>query len=192
VALLTAIYGVTRRIELSLDLPFVVVTPDDEPLAAGAGDVGLVGKLQLFEEREEWPAIALRGSVNTASGSERRGLGAGTWDAGLAAVASRTWEPVTVHAMLGYSVVLDGGDDRQNVHVFGVAADWRITKALHLAAEVTGSGHPERRAGPDPISGLLGLIYDLSDRLVLDAGVRRGFNDSVPAWTVTAGVTLTF
>jgi hypothetical protein len=94
--------------------------------------------------------------------------------------------------MLGYTVVADDRDDRRNVYVFGAALDWSVAAGWHLAAEVAGTGQSERGAGPDPVSALLGVIYEVTRTLVIDVSTRYGFNESVPRWTVGAGLTLTF
>jgi hypothetical protein len=86
----------------------------------------------------------------------------------------------------------DRDDEFRDGHFFGVAIDWAVTGPLHLVAEVTGNRQLERAGANDPVSGLLGLIYQVTDTLALDAGARRGFNDAAPRWTFSAGATLTF
>jgi hypothetical protein len=190
---LVPIVGITPRIELSVEAPFRLLEPDEGPSAAGPGDVLLVGKFVAFEEQPMTPAFTLRGTVKTDSGSEARGLGTGTWDFGVAAVATKTFSPVTLHAMLGYTFVTGDRDDEfRDGHFFGVAIDWAVMGPLRLAAEVTGNRQLERAIPNDPVSGLLGLIYQVADKLALDAGVRRGFNDAAPRWAFFAGASLTF
>jgi outer membrane putative beta-barrel porin/alpha-amylase len=190
--LLVPIYGVTENAQLAVETPFRFLDPADGASVGGVGDVAIVGKVRLIGETPRLPAFALRGTLKTASGSERHELGTGTWDLGFAVVATKTLAPVTLHAMLGYTIVLTHSDRFQDVHVFGLAIDWKVVDRWHLVGEIAGNGHPERRAGPDPASGLIGVIHDVTEKIAIDFGLRTGFNDSLPRWTISTGVSFCF
>jgi hypothetical protein len=190
--LLVPIYGLTPNLEVGLEMPFRILERDERDTVAGVGDVALGAKLLVVDEQTVMPAVALRGTVKTPSGSERRELGSGTWDLTGVVAATKTVEPLTLHAMLGYTVVADHRDDRRNVYLFGAALDWAVARGWHLAAEVVGTGQTERGAGPDPINAMLGFMYEITETVVLDVSTRYGLNESVPRWTVGAGLTVTF
>ncbi len=191
--LAAAIYGLTDRLELSLEIPHLIRDPADDDSHAGIADVSLVGKYLLLRETETRPALAVKGVVKTNSGNAEQGLGSGDWDVGGAVAVSKTLGRLALHAMLGYTVVGDGGnDDVRNIALYGVAADYRVTGAFHLVAEVAGNQHPDRTVRTDPVSVLVGVTYALLESWVIDAGVRRGVTRSAPAWDVFTGLSLSF
>lgn len=193
VILFVPIYGITDRIELSVEIPYLFHNPEGDESIDGVGDINLVGKFLIFEEKDLMPAFTLKGAVKTKSGDEKKGLGSGDIDYSLVGVASKGFGILTLHAMLGYTFVGDNGDENiRNIYLYGVAGDYGLTEKFHVVAEITGNRHPDRRSPDDPVSGLLGITYKVSDKVTLDGGVRRGFNDSAPRWNTTIGISMTF
>ena len=94
--------------------------------------------------------------------------------------------PVTVHLNGG------GGLDRDNRGFvsWGVIGELPVHPMLRLVAEVNG----ESTLGRQPNnSGLVGVLWQpTSKKLVLDAGVRRGFGGAAPDWQFTLGLTFGF
>ncbi len=191
--LFVPVYGVTPELELSAEIPYNFHDYKGEPGRSGIGDVNLVGKYLLLEEKEARPALVLKSAVKTKSGSEEKGLGSGDVDYHVAAAASKTIGAATLHGMLGYTFMgANGNAVIRNIYLYGLAADCRVTDKFHVAAEIAGNKHPDRTARQDPLSGLLGFTRQLADKLVLDAGVRYGFNKAMPKWSSTVGVSITF
>jgi hypothetical protein len=193
VLLFVPIYGITERIELSLEIPYLFHNPAEEKSVDGIGDINFVGKFLLLEEKDTRPAFTLKGVVKTKSGDEKKGLGSGDIDYSLVAVASKTIGDLTLHGMLGYTFVGENGDENiKDIYLYGVAADYGITEKFHIVAEIAGNRHPDRAQPDNPLSSLVGVTYKVSDKIILDGGVRYGFNDSVPKWSTTIGVSLAF
>ena len=190
---LVPVYGVSRGVELSAEIPYLLHDYRVEGKHNGIGDINLVGKFLLVEENAGRPSIVLKSAVKTKSGDEARGLGSGDMDYNITAAASKALGAVTLHGMFGYTFVGDNGDDSvRNISLYGLAADYSVTARLHLAAEISGSKHPEKTLLEDPLSGLLGLAHQISDKLILDAGLRYSFNKAMPKWSTTIGASLTF
>lgn len=191
--LFVPVYGLTAKLELSAEIPYHFHDFEGEEKRNGAGDVNLAGKYLLLDEKEARPALVLKSAVKTRSGSEEKGLGSGDVDYHVAAAASKTLGAVTLHGMFGYTFVGDNGDDTiRNISLYALAADYGVTDKFHIAAEIAGNKHPDRTARQDPLSGLLGFTQQLSEKLILDAGVRYGFNKAMPKWSSTVGVSVTF
>ncbi|MEW6003595.1 MAG: transporter [Nitrospirota bacterium] len=193
ILLLVPIYGITDRIELSAEVPYLFHNPEDEKSERGISDINIVSKFLILEEKDIRPAFTLKGVVKTKSGDEEKGLGSGDIDYSLVAVASKTIGDFELHGMIGYTFVGDNGEENiRNIYLYGVAADYGITEKFHVVAEIAGNRHPDRFSDKDPLSGLFGVTYEVSDKIILDGGVRYGFNDAVPKWSTTIGVSLTF
>ncbi|MBI4412630.1 MAG: transporter [Deltaproteobacteria bacterium] len=191
--LLVPVYGVTSWLEMSLEIPWMFHDIDKEDVHAGIGDISTAAKFLLLNEKKKCPSVVLKGVVKTNSGNADHGLGSGDLDYGVVAAASKTFGRFTLHAMFGYTFVGDNNDpDIRNIFGYGLAADYGVTEKFHVVAEVNGKRHPDRTVNRQPLDGLLGVIYTVSDHVTLDGGVRIGFNDSVPDVNTTLGATFTF
>ncbi len=187
------IYGITERIELSAEIPYLFHYHDGEERMEGIGDINLVGKFLLLEENEMRPALALKGAMKTKSGNKERGLGSGDIDYSVVGVVSKCFGTLALHGMFGYTFVGANGDDNvRDIYLYGLAADYSVTEKFHIVTEIAGNQHPDRTASDDPRSGLLGFTHQIADKVILDGGVRYGFNDTVPKWNTTIGVSITF
>lgn len=92
--------------------------------------------------------------------------------------------------MLHFNV--GGGLDRDHrgFASWGVIGELPVHRKLRLVAEVNGTVTLGRQ--PDN-SGLVGVLWQpMSRKLVLDAGVRRGFGGAAPDWQFTFGLTFGF
>jgi hypothetical protein len=58
--------------------------------------------------------------------------------------------------------------------------------------EIVGVNNFNGRRGDDPLSGLLGTYYLITDNMVWDAGVEIGINKAAPDFRLTTGLTLFF
>jgi hypothetical protein len=193
VLLFVPIYGITEKIEISAEIPYLFHKHEGGEKMDGIGDINLVGKFLLLEEKETRPALALKGAVKTKSGNEEKGLGNGDIDYSVVGVASKSFGTVALHGMFGYTFVgANGADNVRGIYLYGLAADYSLTDKFHVVAEIAGNRHPDRTTPDDPLSGLLGFTYQVADKVILDGGVRYGFNDVVPKWNTTIGVSITF
>ena len=191
--LLVPVYGVSRRLELSAEIPYMLHEHEGGERMSGIGDINLVGKFLLLEEKAGRPSLVLKSAVKTKSGDEVKGLGSGALDYNITGAVSKAFGAVTLHGMLGYTFVGANGDDSiRNIALYGLAADCGLTEKFHLAAEIAGNKHPEKAVREDPLFGLLGFSRKVSDMLVLDAGARYSFNKALPKWSTTIGASITF
>ncbi len=186
-------YGLTERLELALEIPYLFRHPTEGDDENGLGDIIVGAKFNLLEEKGPWPAFTLKGVLKTPSGNEKKGLGTGYTDYGLIAIATKGFGPLTLHSMLGYAVVGSGaGQDMRNIHVYGLAADYRLTDKFHLVGEISGTSHPNRSVEGELVGFLFGTRYEISDNIILDAAVRHGMHRELPGLTAIAGISTKF
>lgn len=191
--LLVPIYGITERIELSFEIPYMFLDPEEESSEDGLGDVTIAGKFLLIEESEVNPAFTLKAGIKTQSGDEEKGLGSGDPDYSNVAVVSKTIDDFQLHGMLGYTFVGNDNDEAlRDFYLYGIGIDYGLTETFHLVAEVAGNRNPDRTSDDDPSGGLIGAIYSVSEHIAIDGGVRFGFNDAAPDWSITIGMSVTF
>jgi len=182
-------YGATKRLEFSLETPMLVHRPDSGSKASGFGDVNLVSKFQVLPESASRPAVLFKGFFKQSNAEPSNGLGAGYSQYGLAAVGSRDFGPVILHATFGYALNSPNAVDRVGgVHFYGVATDVRLTERVRGVAEITGGRRVERDGLADPLAAFIGGVLRLSENLSLDAGLRRGLSLATPRWQTTLGL----
>lgn len=193
VLMLVPIYGLTERLEISVEVPYLIHDLEDGS-EEGIGDVNLVAKYLLVEEGEKNPAFAVKGVAKLDNGDYDNGLGSGDKDYSLFAVASKAIGPVTLHGQFGYTWVGDEEDSNlRDITLYGLAIDYALTEPFHILAELNGNRHPDQTAEEeDPRNALAGVTYKVSDNLTLDAAYRWGLSDSVPDWSTTVGASITY
>src|SRR3972149_9158609 len=151
VFMVAPIYGVTERLEVSAELPYLWHKPEVGDSESGPGDMNLVLKYLLSEEDGIHPALAAKAAIKTSSGDHKKGLGTGDEDLSLVLAATKTVEKFILHAQFGYTFVGDDKDDNlRDVTVYGVAVDYGLQEDLRLAAEISGNRHPDRSVNTDP------------------------------------------
>jgi len=193
VFLLVPIYGINERLELSAEMPYLIHKFEEEPSEEGVGDINLVMKYLLINEGEKNPAFTLKGVVKLDNGDFEKGLGSGDKDYSIFVVSSKTIKDLTVHGQLGYTWIgKEKNENLRNIYLYGLALDYGLTEAFHIVGEINGYRHPDRTEKDHPRNALIGVIYKLSEKFILDFAVRRGLTETTPDWSTTVGVSITF
>lgn len=193
VFLFAPIYGLTERLELSAEIPYLVHRFESAPSGEGVGDINLVGKYLLIQEGERNPAFTLKGAVKMDNGDFEKGFGSGDRDYSIFAISSKTMGNIAVHGHVGYTRTgKDKVSNLRDVYLYGLALDYGITEAFHVVGEMNGNRHPDRTENQDPRTALLGAAYTLSQNLTADFGVRKGLTTTAPEWSATIGISITF
>lgn len=194
VFMLVPIYGLTDNLELSVEIPYLLHNPKAGGSEEGIGDINVVAKYLLIQEGDKNPAFTVKGVAKFDNGDYDKGLGSGDKDYSLFAVASKSIGQVTIHGQVGYTWVGDEEDSNlRDITLYGIAFDYAVAEPLHILAELNGNRHPDRTTEEDdPRNALAGITYKVSDKLTLDAAYRWGLSDSVPDWSTTLGVSITY
>ena len=153
--------------------------------ASGFGDTGYVVKRRFAVDDDS--AFGLEGGVTTPT--SRRGLGSGSGkpDWGLNAIYSAdigAW-----HTDLNLAATrlgaIDAGSGR--TQYLGAAS---LSRALGERWGIVGEVSGTRRSGADSTRQLLvAASYNVSKRLVLDAGAARSLRSGAPTWSAFTGFT---
>lgn len=186
--MLVPIYGLMENLELSAEIPYMLHNPDAGGSESGVGDINFVAKYLLFQEAGGHPAITVKCAAKLDNGDEDKGIGSGEKDYSVSTVASQSIGELTGHLQLGYIWV---GDDKDET-IYGVALDHTMSQEVHIVAEISGSRHPDRKEDENPLFGLAGLTYRVSDNLTLDAAYKWGLTDASPKWNTTVGASITY
>jgi len=172
-------YGLVRNLEIVGE--FEVAKPPDR--GAQLVDPGLFLKAVLKEgvlQEKEGMGFAVEAGPllpSTVKGEQRLGF------EGIGILSGRL-APFTYHLNAG------GGVDREKTHPFviwGMIVELPVFPNFRLVGEVNGESAKGRLPNN---SGLIGFIWQpLSSKVLLDAGIRRGFSSGAPDWQFTMGLT---
>ncbi len=160
--------GVGARLQLSVMVP--VVSP--QGMGAGLGDAGIGLKWRFREGGGVLGDLAVFPSVKFPSGSDVRGRGTGTTDAGLMFISSHRLGAVALDLNAG--ITRRSGDGREaprTATVWCVSFGGPAGGPVGWVAELYGYPKTTGPAGSDAIVALLaGPTLQVNPRLVLDVG----------------------
>ncbi len=97
---------------------------------------------------------------------------------------------LVLYLNLGYTFI--GEKHVNNELNYSMAVQFILTERWALVGEVVGVNNLNGRHGDDPISGLLGTYYLITDKIVWDAGLEIGMTRAAPDFRFTTGLTLLF
>jgi hypothetical protein len=142
-----------RPFSISLEVPFVYLSPHDGSDVAGIGDIALDARFRVFQSVEHSALVSVGVELGLPTGSEHRGLGGSTAATPYVA-AGIGLGPIDLIGEVNYSWTVDGADSgTQTLRVNLAAAytDWRrVTPLLELNMVTQTHGADSRKEdGPD-------------------------------------------
>jgi hypothetical protein len=188
---LTISYGLLEKMDVGIGSGYLFVLPKEGENENGFGDTELKLKYRLLDERGWMPSFAVTGNLKIPTASESKGLGSGKTDFGINTIVtknlSKRW---VIHLNFGYTFLGEHGVN--NEFNYSAAAQFILSDKWALVGEIVGVNNFNGRKGDDPISGLLGTYYLISENVIWDAGVEIGMNKAAPDFRLTTGLTLLF
>ncbi len=190
------IYGLTERLELSVELPYKFVPVSEGEDISGVEDAILALKTLIVEEGERIPALLLKTVVKFDNGDQNNGLGSGDTDLGFVAVATKGIDGLTLHSNIGYTLTGKDFDPAfRNYILYGIAGEYVLTEKANLMAEIYGESNSHFHIGAfkhHDLQMLLGLTYQLPEMFVIDSGLKIGLLENSPDFGFTLGVSINF
>jgi hypothetical protein len=193
---LTLGYGLTRRIEVGFDLPWIEIQRQGHDVK-GLGDWNLTAKAQLRRPDPERrrSALALGFAVELPTGDEERSLGSGLTDYGLDLIFERPLgRRHTLRANGGAQFAGDtstgvvGARIQGTVFSGGLSLTRDLAGGWYVAAELSGFEGREEDQADRELWAQVATGRTLSSRWGLAAALQRGWQGS-PPWQLQLGVT---
>jgi hypothetical protein len=183
--------GITDRVDLQLDLPWLQVEreePERTVTHAGADDVALGAKWRFYE-RGGFSA-AFKPALMLPTGRYRAGIGNGKagWIAGVA--VAEQWRSLQLIGHLRYTANRNRVGDREWLRHESLALLWSATPRAQLVLDYG------RETSPDPAQRdavrvlVYGLLYALSDDADFGIGYEQGRSAPAEDHVWRAGVKL--
>ena len=203
--LFTLNYGLTGRIELGVNSPFIKIFNDRPSMLgnpSGIGDTQFGVKVRLFEEREgsRLPAASVVFYVEAPTGSARQQIGSGLVDYYLYGVLQKSLTKRTTGRLNG-GIVFAGNSStglvgihagRGQVFTGNGSLVRNFTPRLRLGAELFGAVTRNFDLSRGQLVGQIGGGYALAEDLELTFGVLAGRFPASPRAGVQVGIAYDF
>jgi hypothetical protein len=175
------IYGLTDELQLSAEVPYVVVNPDEGSQHQGIGDVTLAANYNFLQARDF--ALGVRAEFVIPTGDEDRDLGAGQflWTPSL--LGAVRVGPAEIYASVGGQF----GDNHDDAFLYTVAAayPWETLVGVLEASGASGSGGDTLYLTP-------GVYWNVREGLQLGLGVPIGVTDDSDDYQIIGKVSIEF
>ncbi|HZX14838.1 MAG TPA: transporter [Thermodesulfobacteriota bacterium] len=191
-------YGLLDWIETEIDFAVQTLRPDSGKNEFGFGDTVILSKFKIVGEKgvlydsDLFPDMVIRPSILIPTGDEDKGTGSGQIELGILLVLEKAFWKVAARANLGYFASNDPTLDQnfEDRFFYGVQADVPLfTERLSFGTELTGEFGENVGA---PLFSLTGFVFEITENVVLDAGVELGLKDAASAVTAIVGITFGF
>lgn len=185
-------YGAAESVDILLLLPYLMQR-SSEPMTreardSGIGDFSATVKWR-FHERGPL-SLALLPEVTFATGNEAKGLGSGRASAGVSLVSTMELDPWNFDLQFGYRNNRNRVEERRDLYQISSAVTYQVSPRWRVGTDIGVGTNPDPASNTPPAFLLGGVIYQLSDLVDLDFGVKAGLNRAADDYGVLAGVTL--
>jgi hypothetical protein len=163
-------YGVGERIQLKIELPWLLKHETPGPDASGLGNILLGFKYRFLDQDPSGADVSFypQAELRTTAHSRQAGLVGEGLTLLLPIQAARDFGPVAINGELGYLLVEEGED----AWVWGVALSHELTEGLELLGEI--HGETGTSFGHGELVWNIGARVKLSGLNTLLASVGRG------------------
>ncbi len=183
-------YGIFDNAQVGIGVPLAVVDPNESGSDWGLAGMSVFGLYNFNTEGPVLPALSLGADVALPVGS----LAGDDPRFSLRAIATRSWGLTRLHFNAVRSF---GSEDRPGVEFaprwsYSLAADRTFFRqSLLLVGELL--ARRSVRGVPTEVNAAIGVRYQLSPTLVLDAGIARRLRSEVgPDYDLTIGLSYAF
>ena len=188
IGLLGVEYGITDRLQVEFELPYLRLTVHEDETArdSGIGDLEFAVGYALIEETDESPQLTAGLEIIAPTGDESAGLGTGTWGWGpflaLSKQVSGQWY---LHANLAFQISNNVEEDGERFDEreleYGLAAVYQPTDNVDLILELVGA-YERAQADEGTEHGRVlqlapGIKYEFENGLEVGVAAAFGLTD---------------
>src|SRR5215813_7272028 len=121
-------WPILPRLQFEIEVPFIVLNPDEGKVVAGFGDIELQAKLQVFKSVQYRALVAFGLESKLASGSKTRGLG-GEYAMEPFLTAAIALGPFDLIGEVAYEWILNGDEHpREQEFTARLAIGYRVSR----------------------------------------------------------------
>ena len=187
-------FGLLDSLDIVMGVPYAwySLEKNDSRIGreSGISDISFDVKWRFFE-KNGW-SLALKPGISLPSGDEDQGLGTGRVSCRMFLIGTKEIESVTLHANVGYVRNENTLNEHKDIWLASVAAEIEIIQNLKLLANIGVEKSPLPGLDNHPAFALGGITYNISEKIIIDAGIKYGITATEIDWTYLAGLTIKF
>lgn len=185
-------FGVSNMMDIAIAVPYLYRKEENSEAfdERGFSDLELGFKYRFYEGNRL--KVAIRPSIIIPTGDEKKGLGSGRVGAKFFLLVDKELEKVTAFFNLGYIRNENKIGERKDLWHISLAGEYRFTEALKVVGNIGTERNPEKDTSTHPVFLIGGVVYSLSDKFDLSAGIKRGLTRPETDRSMTVGMTLRF
>jgi hypothetical protein len=174
------IYGLTDQLQLSAEVPFVVVNPDAGSQHQGIGDLDFAANYNFIQTSQF--ALGVRAEFIVPTGDENRGLGGGQFAVVPALLAGFRFGDAELYASVGEFI---GEDDDAFTYTVAGAYPWREFVGVLELTGLNGSGADVLYLTP-------GAYWNVTEKIQVGLGVPIGLTDDSDDYQIVGKISFEF
>ncbi|MDI6761874.1 MAG: transporter [Thermodesulfobacteriota bacterium] len=190
-------YGLLDHLDVVLSVPYQFIRTKEEGEGGwvtnrenGFSDISFEVKWRFYEI--EGFSFALKPGITLPAGNERKGLGAGRVTYSFHSIVTKEIGPLAFHANFGYFRNENKVNERKDLWHVSLATEVEVVKDLKIVGNIGMERNPEKDSHRNPAFLLGGVIYSVTENLVLDFGVKYGLNKPETDYTLLVGISFRF
>lgn len=190
-------YGLAANVSTGLELPYIMLDTKDGPSESGLGDIMVKLKYRFVEETGSGPSMMVKFNLTLPTGDKEAGLGSDKSNFTPHFVLTKTLDKTTIYFDAAYAFMdlpkSNGDTIWQNNQAFiGLGVQQMLSDKFGLLGELTYEPNFNGINNDEPVDMIIGLIYKLNDKAVLDLARRKGLSDASPDYAIIAGLSMDF
>jgi hypothetical protein len=187
-------YGLTGDTDIVLSLPYQWAKVKDDGTTVydekGISDTTFEVKWRFWER--DGMSLALKPGLRLPTGNDEKGLGAGRAGYQAFFIGTKEAKPWEFHVNVGYIGNENKVDEEKNIWHASLAAEYEVTDHLEIVGNIGIERNRDKTAAQDPAFILGGVIYEISESLAVDLGVKYGLTAAETDWSFMAGMAFRF
>ena len=180
--------GLASNIEIHFDYPYIYLDSDHTDSDWDSGDLTLGVKINLFKDKNNFPAVSLDLSTKLPNGDYENRFSTNETDFFALALMAKRWEDLNLFLNMGLGIIGNPqvNASQDDVFVYSVGFDYTLWPDIDLLTEIqgwAGSNHDNNYA-----VATMGIQYWYLSHWRFDAGVHVGLNEQSEDWGISIGV----
>lgn len=186
--------GLHDRVDLVATIPYQWRSEETDGVrtsrANGISHTGLDLKWRFFDH-SGW-GLALKPGVSFPTGDEDQGLDNGRTVYRLFFITTKEVGPAACHMNLGYIRSPNNAGNHQDLWHASLAVEYEVIKNLKIMGNAGMNRNPVPGSSTHPAFILGGAAYSITDKIIVDAGIKYGLNYAETDMTYLFGMTFKF
>ena len=186
-------FGIFDNTDAIVGYPFLFSTIQDdtsESKIAGFSDISLEVKYRFLQY--EVISLAIKPGFSFPTGNYHEGLGSGRVSESFFLILTAEFSSMFINGNLGYLRNENKCGDALNIWHASVDIDYKLSNEFHFVLNSGIEKNPDTIVKTNPVFGLLGLYYCISENCEISLGYKHGFTKPETDHAFIYGLTLRF